>query len=231
MSRMHDHASARTNVAARVGVRVRASCRASVHALARAATGALLAIALPSAGSALEPAALLRLQDPPPQGQGQQGQQGEKEKGEKTEKGEQGKQEPKPAPKQESKQERRAALQQSMKQRYPDLERMRDAGRIGETFDGFVAVVKAEHADVKVDPKAKNSPTVAQLAAAENDDRKALYALLADGVKPAEVARQNAIRILDRAEAEHWFRLEDGRWVQKKDVHVEKKREGGAAAR
>jgi uncharacterized protein YdbL (DUF1318 family) len=117
-----------------------------------------------------------------------------------------------------------AELKKKMKARYADLERLRDDGKVGETWNGEVAVVKAVHASEKVDPKSPTSPTIGAFVDTENSDRKQLYALLAKELKitAAEVAKQNGLRTIDKADSDHWLKLEDGRWIQRKDVKAKK---------
>lgn len=119
-------------------------------------------------------------------------------------------------------------LKQRMKSRYADLARLRDAGKIGETVGGEVALVDASHGSEKVDPAARDGRTIAQLVSSENTDRTQLYALLAKQLKTtaAEVAAQNGLRNFANAEPDHWLRLADGRWVQRKNVQPKDERGG-----
>lgn len=133
----------------------------------------------------------------------------------------QGQDPPRPAPQQDP----REVLRESMQARYPLLARLRDAGKIGETGGGEVALVKDVRGTERADPKDPKAGTLADVVAAENKDRLALYALLAKELKvtPAEVARQNALRNVQKAEPDHWL-LVKGQWVQKKNV--EPRRDG-----
>jgi uncharacterized protein YdbL (DUF1318 family) len=128
-------------------------------------------------------------------------------------------------PRDAGQQDPRDALKQRMAGRYPALERLRDAGKVGETFGGFAEAVKPEFAQEKVDPKDAKSETVGQVVAAENADRRQLYDLLAKELKLSaeQVGRQNAIRLLEKARPDHWFKLQDGRWVQRKLVNKDAK--------
>lgn len=116
-------------------------------------------------------------------------------------------------------QDARTELKERMKARYPVLELLRDAGKVGETGDGEVKTVKGVAAGEKVDPKDPGKGTVGEAVAAENKDRRALYALLAKELKltAAEVARQNGLRNLDKAKPEHWIEVK-GEWVQRKSI-------------
>ncbi len=116
-------------------------------------------------------------------------------------------------------QDPRAALKQSMKERYPLLEALRDAGKVGETRGGDAKLVDAKYGGDKVDPKDAAKGTVADVVAAENKDRRALYELLSKELKvsAAEVGRQNGLRNLEKAQPDHWIEIK-GKWVQRKSV-------------
>lgn len=117
-----------------------------------------------------------------------------------------------------------AELKKRMKARYADLERLRDDGKVGETWNGEVAVVNAADESEKVDPKSPTSPTIGAFVGTENSDRKQLYALLAKELKTTatEVAKQNGLRNIDKADPDHWLKLEDKRWIQRKDVKAKR---------
>ena len=119
----------------------------------------------------------------------------------------------------------RLELKERMKQRHPQLEKVRDGGKVGETAAGLVEAVKPASAAEKTDAADPKSMTIGELVEAENKDRKALFELLAQDLKltPAEVGKQNGIRSLEKATDEHWLKLEDGRWVQKKSLRPVKK--------
>lgn len=117
-----------------------------------------------------------------------------------------------------------AALKRRMKARYATLARLREQGLVGETWNGFVDVVKKSAASRLVDPKDKSKGTVAQLLAKEVADRRLLYAHLARQLKtrPETIGVQSGVRHLARAKPEHWFRLKDGRWAQRKRIRRKK---------
>jgi uncharacterized protein YdbL (DUF1318 family) len=119
----------------------------------------------------------------------------------------------------------RAELKERMKQRAAVLERLRTEQKVGETFAGLVEVVKSSYGSEKADSKDPKSGTVSTVVDAENSDRRALFELIAKetNVSAAEVGKQNGIRSLERASDQQWLKLEDGRWVQKKDVKPAKK--------
>ena len=101
-----------------------------------------------------------------------------------------------------------AKLKERFKERYPKLLKAKDAGKIGETFHGYVEAVKPEYlrdADLK------------KLLEEENADRKTLYKAIADkeGVPPEKVAERNAVRNFKRAKPGHYLKNKDGKWVKK----------------
>lgn len=113
----------------------------------------------------------------------------------------------------------RSELKESMKARYPLLEKLRNSGKVGEAVNGEVKVVKAAYGAEKADPAAAKAGTIADLLVAENRDRQALYELLAKELKTTakEVAQQNSARNLDNAKPDHWVEVK-GEWVQRKTV-------------
>jgi uncharacterized protein YdbL (DUF1318 family) len=102
----------------------------------------------------------------------------------------------------------REELKKRFKQRIEALEKHMDAGRIGETYKGYVGFVKDEYAE---DEK------LADLVEAENDDRERLYELIAgqEGTSPERVARRAAKRQFETAEPGDWLKGSDGKWFQK----------------
>ncbi len=118
----------------------------------------------------------------------------------------------------------RTELKKRMTQRHAGLEKLRDAEKIGETHAGLVEAIKPATGKEKIDPADPKSGTVGELLDAENKDRKALYALLAKDLKvtPDEIGKQNGIRTLQKAADEHWLKLVDGTWAQKKAIRTEK---------
>ncbi len=108
-----------------------------------------------------------------------------------------------------------AELKQRMKDRYPQLEKLINGGKVGECWDGTVDAVKPEYLKEAVD-----KTTVKDLLAAENKDRDRLYALLAtgNGVTAAKVGEQNGDRKFEKAAPGDWLKTRDGKWVKKKDL-------------
>lgn len=123
-----------------------------------------------------------------------------------------------------AKQDPEAALKETMKARYPLLESLRDAGKVGESPDGMAKLVKASFGTEQADAKDASKGTVASVVDAENKDRKALYELFSKKLKlsPAEVGKQNGLRNFEKAKPDHWVEVK-GEWVQRKVAHIEKK--------
>jgi uncharacterized protein len=115
----------------------------------------------------------------------------------------------------------RSELKERMKARYPLLEQLRDAGKVGETREGEAKLVKVSFGTDKADAKDPTKGTVAEVVDAENKDRRQLYEVLAKELKltPAEVGKQNGLRNLDKAKPEHWIEVK-GQWVQRKTVRT-----------
>ncbi|MGH7492853.1 MAG: YdbL family protein [bacterium] len=105
-----------------------------------------------------------------------------------------------------------------MKERYPALMKAKAEGKIGETAPGFVEIVSEKDAKNEV---------LKKLAEEENADRKQLYTLIAGDTKTTAetVGKQNALRLFERAGGSEYFKGEDGKWKQKKDLKVEEKKQ------
>ncbi|MCG3178586.1 MAG: hypothetical protein BIFFINMI_00914 [Phycisphaerae bacterium] len=98
-----------------------------------------------------------------------------------------------------------------MAKRLEAINKEKDAGRIGETFDGLVAAVKAQYLEDK---------DLKQLLADENADRKAFYELVAKELDTTveTVALSAGRRNFRVAKPEHWLKPKDRPWIQKKDL-------------
>lgn len=128
-------------------------------------------------------------------------------------------------------------LKQRFEERYRRIVRAKSEGKVGETFDGFLAPL--------ADAFVKNNADLAELLKAENEDREKLYDLLAKDVKsevdetarekvtPQIVAERNAKRNFRNAKDDEFLRMEDGVWIQKRDERayeaITKLKEEGAA--
>lgn len=93
-----------------------------------------------------------------------------------------------------------------MRDRLPEIDALKAAGVIGETFEGYVAA----RTEVTEGQKA--------LIEAENADRRELYELVAkrSGQSVEEVGKQRAVRIAQQSKAGIWLRGRRGDWTQKK---------------
>jgi uncharacterized protein YdbL (DUF1318 family) len=102
-----------------------------------------------------------------------------------------------------------AELRERFKERYPELLKAKSAGKIGENTQGFVEIVNSSDA---ADEK------LAKLTDAENADRRALYALIAEeeGTTADVVAKRNALRNYEKARTGDYLKKPDGTWGQKK---------------
>lgn len=115
-----------------------------------------------------------------------------------------------------------AELRERFRQRYPDLARLRDQQKCGETPTGLTSV---PNRDVLTEPireakegeNAEDIPTIGQFLAAENTDRKRLYTLLAEKLETTVgvVAKHNARRNFEEAASHHYLRDDDGEWLTK----------------
>ena len=96
-------------------------------------------------------------------------------------------------------------LQDRFKQRFEQVRQSKAAGKIGETFDGFLDWVKGE------------DPSAASLVSQENADRRELYGLIAAKEKttPELVGRRNAQRNFEKATKGEYLKGKDGQWSQK----------------
>lgn len=100
----------------------------------------------------------------------------------------------------------RQELRQRFKQRFAAILKLKDAGRLGETSQGYLAVPPQGSLDN--DSKA--------LMEQENADRRRLYELIAaeTGASPELVGQRNGQRNFDEASKGHWLR-QGNQWRQK----------------
>jgi uncharacterized protein YdbL (DUF1318 family) len=112
---------------------------------------------------------------------------------------------------------KRAELKKRFEERFERLTRWKEQARIGETFDGWI---EALHEDLLTGEQR-------DVVAAENADRKALYALIAERVDesgedkrvpPRIVAERNARRNFEKAEPDHLLKVSEGYWIAKRDL-------------
>lgn len=105
-----------------------------------------------------------------------------------------------------AKQSKMQQLRERFKERYPQVQALKQAGTIGETDEGYLAFVKEK------DSKAE------KIVDAENADRKALYAQIAqqENTTPELVAVRNAKRNFEKAQPGEYLR-ENGKWKKKEE--------------
>lgn len=92
---------------------------------------------------------------------------------------------------------------QSMKDRLAVVKELKAAGIVGETHNGYLAFVgSAQKADV---------------VAAENQDRKELYEIIAkdEGTSIQVIEKNMGVVKAQRAETGNFFQTADGNWVKK----------------
>ncbi len=102
-------------------------------------------------------------------------------------------------------------LKENFKRRHNEIVSLKQAGKIGETFDGHLEALNSEFA---ADAAIKN------VLASENGDRDALYGILAAEKKTTagDIAGQNAILKFNKAGTDEYFKGKDGTWLRKRDM-------------
>lgn len=100
----------------------------------------------------------------------------------------------------------KAQLQERFKDRYPDLQKLRSAGKIGETSAGTVEAVAGS-----LDAAAR------KVVDAENADRADLYQILAKelGTTADKVGRINGARRIKELRPGEYYKDDDGKWRKK----------------
>lgn len=98
-----------------------------------------------------------------------------------------------------------AAIQARMKSRLPDLAKLKESGKIGEAFNGMVAIRQ----DVTDEEK--------EMVSGENKDRLEVYKYMATkfDVSPKQVALSRHSKIKKAAKPGTWFKDKAGKWSQK----------------
>lgn len=99
-------------------------------------------------------------------------------------------------------------LRGRFEQRYAAIQELKVAGKLGETFQGYVEVVQKQYLD---------DARIKQLFTDENSDRGELYRLIASqtGVTPEDVAARNAARNFRKAQPGEYLKHADGVWRKK----------------
>lgn len=98
-------------------------------------------------------------------------------------------------------------LRERFKQRYAKLVEYKQAGTVGETYQGYAELVDENSKD-------KDAKAVVD---EENADRKELYKLIADkeGTTADVVAERNAKRVFEKAKPGEYLKGSDGKWKKK----------------
>jgi uncharacterized protein YdbL (DUF1318 family) len=117
----------------------------------------------------------------------------------------------------------KAELKVRFEKRYPQLAKLLDQGKVGETWKGYVEAVKSER---DLEPDAR------ELIQNENADRKRLYELIAADssdrqrrLTSEQVGERNAWRKFTDARPNWYLKSREGPWIQRSDVD-RLKREG-----
>lgn len=102
-------------------------------------------------------------------------------------------------------QEDQATLQERIKGRIAQVDELKLAGKVGENNKGFL------------EQRASLTPEQTALLNAENNDRRALYAILAGrlGLSVSVVGEQRATNLRERSAAGVWLQGADGTWYKK----------------
>lgn len=114
----------------------------------------------------------------------------------------------------------RDQLKQRFEERFPKLVELKKAGKVGETWSGFLDALE---------PRFRDDKAVSTVLEEENRDRQALYALLAEELKaqldeperskmtPLVAAERNARRTFEKASDTDKLGVAEAIWVTKKD--------------
>ena len=98
-------------------------------------------------------------------------------------------------------------IKKSLADRFPKIAALKSAGTIGETHEGYVALV---------DEKSKDKDAK-ELVEKENEDRKEAYQVIADKEKTTleKVAERAGKRAFEKAKKGEYFKGSDGKWTKK----------------
>ena len=101
------------------------------------------------------------------------------------------------------------ALRERFEQRLPEIIAAKRAGKIGETFDGYV--------DTVASAPAQADATLSALIKAENADRLTYYQAVARSAQSslAYVGELSAMKRFEAAATGEYLRYRDGQWKQK----------------
>jgi len=98
-------------------------------------------------------------------------------------------------------------IKKSLADRFPKIAALKSAGTVGETHEGYVALV---------DDKSKDKDAK-ELVEKENEDRKEAYQLIADKEKTTleKVAERAGKRAFEKAKPGEYLKGSDGKWTKK----------------
>lgn len=110
-----------------------------------------------------------------------------------------------------------AELKVRFRQRRPVIQRLKDAGKLGETAVGTLSVVELSCLDESVRLRGKPH-SIRDLVDEENRDRTRLYELIAQttGATAGGVATQAALRNYREAAPDHYLLTRSGTWRTKR---------------
>lgn len=97
-----------------------------------------------------------------------------------------------------------ASLKEQMLARVPEINVLKQQGTIGENNQGLLGF------------RSSNQPQKG-LVAAENKDRKSVYAAIAkkQGISASQVGQRRAQQLAAKGSPGHWFQKPDGSWYKK----------------
>ncbi len=103
------------------------------------------------------------------------------------------------------------AIKNNFKERYADVLQLKKSGKIGETRQGLLEPLNADH---------RRDAEVKRVVEDENKDRRLLYKLAAEKNKttPQTVAERYYFRRLRKAEPTEYFKIRSGEWQQKREI-------------
>lgn len=94
-----------------------------------------------------------------------------------------------------------------MKQRLPEINELKTAGKVGENLKGYL------------EPRGQLSAEQQKIVQGENSDRKKVYTMIAKktkGASPEKVGRLRAVQISQKAVPGTLIQAKNGTWITKK---------------
>lgn len=119
---------------------------------------------------------------------------------------------------------REAAIEKRLADRTPLITKLKTDEKVGETWTGTLAVRNDADLDdmIEIDAAKKTKVTLREFVKTENDDREAIYTILANRrstkdvvVTPEAVGIQSGVELSKRAEPGEWLQTKTGKWVRK----------------